>query len=166
MPLQQILLPVPSRSARACSCSRRSTGLRVIAGPTARERDDKRDWSVEADAAALIVPRATQMYPALAALQPIGAYAGLRAAGRGANYVIERSRTLPGLVHVAAIRSTGLSASLAIGEHVVEMLADAGAIAPGPVRALPAESRCPSRAPGGSVQSSQPRWPPSQRGAP
>jgi hypothetical protein len=32
--------------------------------------------------------------------------------------VIERSRTLPGLVHVAAIRSTGLSVSLAIGEHV------------------------------------------------
>jgi glycerol-3-phosphate dehydrogenase len=110
----------------------------VIAGPTAREREDKRDWSVEADAAELIVANARRMYPALERVQPIGSYAGLRPAGRGANYVIERSRALPALVHVAAIRSTGLSASLAIGEHVAGMLADDGAISPAPVRALPA----------------------------
>ena len=58
--------------------------------------------------------------------------------------MIERSRTLGALVHVAAIRSTGLSASLAIGEHVVGMLADAGTIEPGPVRSLPAPTPVPT----------------------
>ena len=49
------------------------------------------------------------------------AYAGLRPAGRGVNYVIGRSRACPELVNVAAIRSTGLSASLGIAEHVAEI---------------------------------------------
>ena len=81
---------------------------------------------MEPDAAELIRERAMRMYPALAEARPLAAYAGLRPAGRDANYVIERSRTLPGLIHVAAIRSTGLSASLGIGEHVVGMLAGPG----------------------------------------
>ncbi|MGD0455597.1 MAG: FAD-dependent oxidoreductase [Solirubrobacteraceae bacterium] len=138
--LEQILLPVPSAMGKGVLVFPTLDRRAVIAGPTAREREDKRDWSVEADAAELILAKAQRMYPALEGLAPSAAYAGLRPAGRGANYVIERSRTLPRLIHVAAIRSTGLSASLAIGEHVVAMLTDDGAIAPGPVRALPAAS--------------------------
>lgn len=137
-PLQQILLPVPSALSKGVLVFPTLDRRAVIAGPTAREREDKRDWSVEVDAAELILAKAQRMYPALEGLEPIGAYAGLRPAGRGANYVIERSRTVPRLIHVAAIRSTGLSASLAIGEHVVAMLADDGAISPGPVRSLQA----------------------------
>jgi glycerol-3-phosphate dehydrogenase len=137
-PLAGILLPVPSALGKGVLVFPTFDRRAVIAGPTAREREDKRDWSVEADAAELIVANARRMYPALERAQPIGSYAGLRPAGRDANYVIERSRALPALVHVAAIRSTGLSASLAIGEHVAGMLADDGAISSAPVRALPA----------------------------
>jgi glycerol-3-phosphate dehydrogenase len=136
--LQEILLPVPSALGKGVLVFPTLDRRAVIAGPTAREREDKRDWSVEADADELIVAKARRMYPELERLTPSGAYAGLRPAGRDANYVIERSRALPGVIHVAAIRSTGLSASLAIGEHVVGMLAEDGIVAPGPVRALPA----------------------------
>jgi glycerol-3-phosphate dehydrogenase len=80
------------------------------------------------------------MYPPLERAEQIGAYAGLRPAGRNANYVIESSRRLPGLIHVAAIRSTGLSASLGIGEHVVELLAAQAAVELGRTRSLPAPS--------------------------
>jgi glycerol-3-phosphate dehydrogenase len=136
-PLEQILLPVPSTLGKGMLVFPTLDRRAVIAGPTAREREDKRDWSVESDAGELIVAKARSMYPALAGHVPSAAYAGLRPAGRDANYVIERSHTIPGLVHVAAIRSTGLSASLAIGEHVVAMLHEAGAVAVGPVRSLP-----------------------------
>ena len=136
-PLEQILLPVPSALGKGVLVFP-TIDRQVIAGPTAREREDKGDWSVEADAAELILPQAVRMYPPLAHASQIGAYAGLRPAGRDANYVIEASGTLPGLVHVAAIRSTGLSASLGIGEHVVGMLAEQGAVALGPERPLPA----------------------------
>jgi glycerol-3-phosphate dehydrogenase len=161
LPLEEILLPVPSALGKGVLVFPTLDRRAVIAGPTAREREDKRDWSVEPDAAELILAKARRMYPALEGIEPIGAYAGLRPAGRDANYLIERSRTLPGLVHVAAIRSTGLSASLAIGEHVVGMLAEDDAIAPGPVRALPSPSSTASPAgafPGTGESASPQTW--------
>lgn len=138
--LEQILLPVPSALGKGVLVFP-TVDREIVAGPTAREREDKHDWSVEADARELILGRATRAYPPLARAAQVGAYAGLRPAGRNANYVIEASRTLPGLVHVAAIRSTGLSASLGIGEHVLGMLADGGVVEPGPPRPLPASTR-------------------------
>jgi glycerol-3-phosphate dehydrogenase len=139
-PLERILLPVPSPLGKGVLVFPTTDGT-VIAGPTAREREDKQDFSVEQDAAELILSRARRMYPALARATLIGSYAGLRPAGRDANYVIVHSQSLRGLIHVAAIRSTGLSASLAIGEHVVEMLAGRTAVEPGRVRALPRAPR-------------------------
>jgi glycerol-3-phosphate dehydrogenase len=137
-PLREILLPVPSELGKGVLVFPTLDG-HVIAGPTARERSDKRDWSVESDAAEQILAKARRMWPALTGVEPVGAYAGLRPAGRAGNYVIEPSRSLPGLIHAAAIRSTGMSASLAIGEHVLELLATAGAIERGSrERRLPA----------------------------
>jgi glycerol-3-phosphate dehydrogenase len=145
-PLEQILLPVPSALGKGVLVFPTIDG-QVIAGPTAREREDKHDWSVEPDAAELILARARAMFPALARAKPLGAYAGLRPAGRAANYVIEMSEAVPGLIHVAAIRSTGVSASLAIGECVVAMLADASAIELGERRRLPTPPPTPTHGP-------------------
>jgi glycerol-3-phosphate dehydrogenase len=133
--LEEILLPVPSSRGKGVLVFPTVDG-HVIAGPTAREREDKHDWSVEPDARELIEARALAMYPALAGAELVDAYAGLRPAGRDANYVIEHSATLPGLIHVAAIRSTGLSSSLGIAELVCSMLAASGAVALGEPRAL------------------------------
>ncbi len=139
-PLEQILLPVPSALGRGVLVLPTSDRF-LLAGPTARDREDKRDWSVEADAVELILVRARRLYPALERAQQVGAYAGLRPAGRNANYVIESSQKLPGLIHVAAIRSTGLSASLGIGEHVAGMLAGEAAVELGRTSPLPAPAR-------------------------
>jgi glycerol-3-phosphate dehydrogenase len=134
--LEQVLLPVPSSLGKGVLVFPTLDRRFLVAGPTAREREDKDDWSVEADAHELVLGAATSMLPALARAERVGSYAGLRPAGRDANYVIERSAVLPGLIHVAAIRSTGLSACLAIGEHVVGLLAADGAIEPGEERPL------------------------------
>jgi glycerol-3-phosphate dehydrogenase len=66
------------------------------------------------------------MLPSLEGAEPIASYAGLRPAGRGVNYLIGPSAACPGLINVAAIRSTGLSASLGIGEYVAKLVADQG----------------------------------------
>ena len=87
------------------------------------------------------------MYPALERATQIGSYAGLRPAGRDARARRELrdpdvSGRCPRLVHVAAIRSTGLSACLGIGEYVVDLLArEAGNRARTPCVRLPAPSR-------------------------
>ncbi|HLM86807.1 MAG TPA: FAD-dependent oxidoreductase [Solirubrobacteraceae bacterium] len=129
-PPARILLPAPSALGKGVLVFPTVDGL-LIAGPTARECEDKRDWSVEPDARELILAGALAMFPALEQARELGAYAGLRPAGRERSYVIERSGTLPGLIHAAAIRSTGLSAALGIGEHIVAMLAHEGRIEPG-----------------------------------
>jgi glycerol-3-phosphate dehydrogenase len=134
-PLEEILLSLPSAEGKGVLVFPTVDG-HVVAGPTARDRKDKRDWSVEPDVGELILARARELFPALEGSEPVAAYAGLRPAGRGANYVIERSRSITGLVHVAAIRSTGLTASLGIAEHVVGMLADDGCVQLGPARKL------------------------------
>jgi glycerol-3-phosphate dehydrogenase len=115
--LERILLPVPTERTKGVLVFPTVDG-KVIAGPTAVDQDDKDDWSVRPEARQEIHPQAAMMWPPLEGAEPIAAYAGLRPAGRGVNYLIEPSRVAAGLVNVAAIRSTGLSASLGIAEYV------------------------------------------------
>ena len=109
---------------------------KVVAGPTAVDLKDKNDWSVRPSAFSEVMRNAVAMYPPLEGLEPVAAYAGLRPAGRdGVNYLIERSPISSWLVNVAAIRSTGLSASLGIAMRVVDIVRAAG-VDVGPEAAL------------------------------
>ncbi len=123
---------------------------KVVAGPTAVDEHDKRDWTVRPDAAREILAKAVAQFPALEGLQPIAAYAGLRPAGRDANYVIDPSPACPRLVNVAAIRSTGLSASLGIGAYVTDLLAPLGIALDAQRDPLPAPARQDSSRPDGA----------------
>jgi glycerol-3-phosphate dehydrogenase len=133
-PLDRILLPVPTERTRGVLVFPTVDG-KVVAGPTAVDQEDRGDWSVRPRARDEIMSKAIQMYPALERAEAIAAYAGLRPAGRGVNYVIGRSSACPALVNVAAIRSTGLSASLGIGGRVAEIVESLG-VALGPEREL------------------------------
>jgi glycerol-3-phosphate dehydrogenase len=134
-PLERILLPVPTKRTKGVLVFPTIDG-RVVAGPTAHDQEDKADWSVRPEARDEVLGKARAMLPALEGAEPVASYAGLRPAGRdGANYLIGPSAACPALVNVAAIRSTGLSASLGIGEYVTGLVAELG-IELGPERAL------------------------------
>jgi glycerol-3-phosphate dehydrogenase len=124
-PLEEILLPVPTKRTKGVLVFPTLDG-KVVAGPTAVDQDDPDDWSVRDEAATEILPKAIAMYPPLGGSEPVFAYAGLRPAGRGSNYVIAPSPAEPRLIHAAAIRSTGLTASLGIAERIAELAAEAG----------------------------------------
>jgi glycerol-3-phosphate dehydrogenase len=122
-----IRLPVPSQHSKGVLVFPTLDGHTIV-GPTAVDLTDKDDWSVRAEAREQLATRAA----AFGLGEPVHAYAGLRPAGDdGANYVIGPSESCPAMINVAAIRSTGLSASLGIGEHVADL------IAPGEDRPLP-----------------------------
>ncbi|MFS0911008.1 NAD(P)/FAD-dependent oxidoreductase [Microbacterium sp. 179-I 3D2 NHS] len=121
--LDRIILPVPTPRTKGVLVFPTLDG-RVVAGPTAVDLDDKDDWSVRPEARDEILAKAVQQYPALEGLEPVASYAGLRPAGRGVNYVIGPSAADERLINVAAIRSTGLTASLGIAAHVAELLPD------------------------------------------
>jgi glycerol-3-phosphate dehydrogenase len=144
--LERIVLPVPTKRTKGVLVFPTVDG-KVIAGPTAVDLDDKHDWSVRAEARDEIMANAISLYPPLRRAAPIAAYAGLRPAGRGVNYVIGVSRACPRLVNVAAIRSTGLTASLGIGQRVAEIVGSLG-VSLGPESDLRAgEGRPPLRGP-------------------
>ena len=134
-PLEQILLPVPTKRTKGVLVFPTIDG-HVVAGPTAHDQDDKENWSVRPEAYDEVMTKARAIWPALEGVEPIASYAGLRPAGRaGTNYLIAPSACLPTLIHVAAIRSTGLTASLGIGEYVVRLIAGQG-VELGPDRRL------------------------------
>ena len=138
-PLERILLPLPTKRTKGVLVFPTVDG-HVVAGPTAVDGEDKEDWSVRPEARDELLPKAVAMWPALEGCEPVAAYAGLRPAGRGgANYVIGRSGVAPErLVNVAAIRSTGLTASLGIAEHVCEIVLGTPLPEPEPLRAADA----------------------------
>jgi glycerol-3-phosphate dehydrogenase len=143
-PLRRILLPVPSKRTKGVLVFPTVDG-KVVAGPTAVDQEDSGDWAVRPEAREEIVPKVEAMYPPLAGLEPVFSYAGLRPAGRGVNYLIGPSAACSRLVNVAAIRSTGLTASLAIAERVARIATELGLalgepapLEPGPATA-PAE---------------------------
>ena len=123
--LDHVILPVPTKRTKGVLVFPSLDG-KIIAGPTAYDQTDKSDWSVRDEASAEILKKAYGQYPELEGLNPEASYAGLRPAGDGCNYLIRASSTIDRLINVAAIRSTGLSASLGIGEYVAEILADSG----------------------------------------
>jgi glycerol-3-phosphate dehydrogenase len=144
-PLEEILLPIPSKRTKGVLVFPTVDG-KVMAGPTAIDGDDKSDWSVRPEARDEILPKAIELLPELEGAEPIASYAGLRPAGRGVNYLIGASRECPGLVNVAAIRSTGVTASLGIAEHVTGMVGELG-VELGPEAPLEAVPSAPSETP-------------------
>ncbi|MBA8990762.1 glycerol-3-phosphate dehydrogenase [Curtobacterium pusillum] len=123
--LDHIVLPVPTKRTKGVLVFPTLDG-HVVAGPTAVDLEDKNDWSVRAEAHTEVLEKAAANYPALEGLTPIATYAGLRPAGRDTNYVIGVSDASDKLINVAAIRSTGLSASLGIGAYVADLLPGLG----------------------------------------
>lgn len=143
--LDHIVLPVPTKRTKGVLVFPTLDG-RVVCGPTAIDLDDKSDWSVRPEAAAEIIPRAVEQYPALEGLTPVASYAGLRPAGRNANYVIGFSGVARRVINVAAIRSTGLTASLGIADYVAALLPELG-ISVGPQQPPTPVGRTPASTP-------------------
>ena len=92
----------------------------LCAGPDSVEQSDKEDWRPRG--LRDVREMGARLFPMLSALQPVGAWAGLRAAGVPHDYHIEWSPRVRGLLNVAAIRGTGLSAALGISAHVRGLL--------------------------------------------
>jgi glycerol-3-phosphate dehydrogenase len=111
-----IILPVPTERTKGVVLFRTAYGNLAI-GPTA---EDVREREVAAtDTATLerLKARALEMLPSLAGIGVNAIYAGLRPATEHKDYVIE---ALPERcwITVGGIRSTGLTASLGIAQHV------------------------------------------------
>ena len=137
--IRSILLPVPTARTKGVLVAPTVYG-NVLVGPTAEDVADRGDTATTAAGLGSLVAAGRRILPGLAAEEVTSTYAGLRAATGHPDYQIrvdaERRYACAG-----GIRSTGLSASLGIAEHVVGQLGEAGlALRPracGPVPVMP-----------------------------
>lgn len=98
----------------------------LCAGPTAEDQHDKHDWRPRPTALAELRHQAVAALPALREVPVVSAWAGLRPVGTPHNYLCQFSEQLPGLLHLAGIRSTGLSACLGLSSWALEQLTARG----------------------------------------
>lgn len=111
-----IILPVPTERTKGVVLFRTIFGNLAI-GPTAEETDEREAGTCDAETLNRLKTRAIEMVPALSGTGVNAIYAGLRPATEHKDYVID---ALPdrNWITVGGIRSTGLTGSLGIAQHV------------------------------------------------
>ncbi|MEV7421735.1 NAD(P)/FAD-dependent oxidoreductase [Streptomyces sp. NPDC091212] len=120
----RIVLPVPSSRGKGVLISPTIYG-NVMLGPTAEDLTDRTDTGTSESGFDFLLDKGGRLMPTLLEEEVTASYAGLRAAIDHGDYLIEPSAD-QGYLLVGGIRSTGLTASLAIAEHVRGVLAEAG----------------------------------------
>jgi len=116
--VDRIVLPLPGPSGKGMLVTPIVFGG-VLLGPTAEDQAEKSDRSVTIDARAQILAACQAMVPAVEQMVPIRQFAGVRAVSSTGDYILQPAKGSDRLFHVAGIRSTGISASPAIAERVV-----------------------------------------------
>ncbi len=122
--LRHVLLPVPTAKTKGVLVSPTAYG-NVLLGPTADDVPSKEDRSTTADGLASLLAQGERILPDLGGHEVTATYVGLRAATEDPDYQL-RFHPEDRYVCVGGIRSTGVTASMGIAEHVREGLADAG----------------------------------------
>lgn len=122
--VNHILLPVPTERGKGVLVAPTVYG-NVLLGPTAEDLADRTDTGSTAEGVDLLLDHGRRLVPDLLAEEVTAVYAGLRAATEHADYQL-RGHPEKRYVCVGGIRSTGLSASMAIAEHVAGLLVEGG----------------------------------------
>jgi glycerol-3-phosphate dehydrogenase len=122
--LGSILLPVPTAQSKGVLVAPTVYG-NVLLGPTAQDIDDRADTATTSGGLASLTAAGRRILPRLLDEEVTATYAGLRAATEHRDYQLRVDATRR-YACAAGIRSTGLSASLGIAEHVVGLMGEAG----------------------------------------
>ncbi len=119
----QIVLPVPSSRGKGVLVSPTIYG-NVMLGPTSENLQDRAATGTSEDGFEFLLGKGRRLMPGLLEEEVTAAYAGLRAAIDSSDYLIDLDDARHYLL-VGGIRSTGLTAGLAIAEHVHGLLEQA-----------------------------------------
>jgi glycerol-3-phosphate dehydrogenase len=117
--VRSIILPVPNERTKGVVLFRTIFGNLAI-GPTAEDTEERENASMDSTTLEKLKARAIEMVPALKDVNVTAVYAGLRPATEQKDYIIEALKG-QNWITVAGIRSTGLTGSLGIAQHVAKL---------------------------------------------
>jgi glycerol-3-phosphate dehydrogenase len=113
-----IILKVPTERTKGILLARTVFG-NLLLGPTAEDQEDRLHATCDAPTLQTMIADGINMLPALAGQTVTATFAGLRPATEHRDYVLKVDAAA-GWITVGGIRSTGLSASLGLGEWAAE----------------------------------------------
>jgi glycerol-3-phosphate dehydrogenase len=119
-----IVLAVPSSRGKGVLVSPTIYG-NVMVGPTSENLEDRTATGTSEEGFEFLVSKGRALMPTLFDEEITATYAGLRAATEHDDYLIDIDASAR-YVLVGGIRSTGLTAGMAIGEYVTSLLAEHG----------------------------------------
>lgn len=123
--LSSVILPVPTERTKGIVLFPTIFG-NIAVGPTAEDQEGRNDASVDKDNLEALRAQAIEKIPALANIPVTATYAGIRPASEKREYqVIEDSDR--NWITLGGIRSTGLTSSLGLAQHVHQLLTKQGA---------------------------------------
>jgi glycerol-3-phosphate dehydrogenase len=118
--VEHVVLAVPTKITKGVLIAPTVFG-NVMLGPTAEDVERKDDTESSADGLAYLRAEGARIMPALLDHEVTAVYAGLRAATEHVDYQLS-IHAPEGYACVGGIRSTGMSGSMAIAEHVRDEL--------------------------------------------
>ena len=133
--VDRIVLPIPGPLGKGMLVTPIVFGG-VLLGPTAEDGDDKADRSTTEAGRDRILAACRALVPAVAEMDPIRSFAGVRSVSSTGDYILRPSAVGDRLTIVAGIRSTGISASPGIAEHAVDLAAATRGWTARPARAI------------------------------
>jgi glycerol-3-phosphate dehydrogenase len=122
--VRHVLLPVPSATTKGVLVAPTVFG-KVLLGPTADDVDDRTATASTAEGVRRLLEHGRRILPALVREEVTAVYAGLRPATEQPDYRIEL-HAAQRYVCLGGIRSTGLTASMAIAQEALALLRAAG----------------------------------------
>jgi len=123
--VKTVVFQCPSKLGKGVLVSPTAHG-NLIVGPDSVNQDEKDDVSVTADRLAFIRNAAAMTTTKINYRESIRNFAGIRAQSEKDEFLIHYSPVTDHMVHLANIKSPGLTSSPAIAVKVAEMLKDAG----------------------------------------
>lgn len=118
--LRHVVLPVPSAAGKGVLVAPTVYG-NVVLGPTSEDLQDRAATNSTGPGIAFLREHGRRIVPELLNEEVTAIYAGLRAASDHHDYLVTFHQRLR-YACVAGIRSTGLTSSLALAEHVADNL--------------------------------------------
>ncbi len=122
--MRHVLLPVPTETTKGVLVAPTVFG-NVVLGPTAVDVERKDDTSSTAEGLAYLQGQGRRIVPEVLDQEVTAVYVGLRAATENPDYQLWADAEAR-YVCAGGIRSTGLTSSMAIAEHVRDELSDGG----------------------------------------
>lgn len=123
--IEHIILPVPTKITKGKLLAPTIHG-NWLTGPTAEDIEDKDGHETTTAGMDDIISGVKKLVPAVDAKYAITQYSGLRPVRTPGGYHLRTFPTFPGYLELSGIRSTGVSASLAVAKFAVRELQGMG----------------------------------------